>query len=102
MSMPDVLPEEPSDTKQHPESTAVKTESSSPLQWFREGIAGVISLVVLGVAALMLYGTYNYAKDMPATADATTIAARKESYEHQKDIMLYALALLGTVTGYYL
>lgn len=82
--------------------TPPKSESKNPLQWFREGIAGIISLVILAVAASMLWGTYNYAKETPASVDATVISTRKESYERQKDIMLYALALLGTVTGYYL
>lgn len=75
---------------------------SSPLQWFREGIAGAISLVILVIAAVMLYNTYTYARDMPYNADQAVITALKESYERQKDILLYALALLGTVTGYYL
>jgi hypothetical protein len=72
------------------------------LQWFREGVAGIISLVILTIAAMMLYGTYNYVRDTSANADAAVAASRKESYERQKDIMLYTLALLGTVTGYYL
>jgi hypothetical protein len=79
-----------------------KPESSSPLQWLREGIAAIISLVILIIAAIMLYDTYYYVRDTSANADATIAASRKESYERQKDIMLYALALLGTVTGYYL
>jgi len=69
------------------------------LQVAREGMAAVISLVILVLTAITLYGTYDFAKHIPSTADA---AAAKEAYERQKDIMLYALALLGTVTGYYL
>src|SRR6266404_5893811 len=72
------------------------------LQWFREIIAGTISLVILGIAATMLYNTYHYARDAPASSEPSMITSRKESYEQQKDIMLYALAFLGTVTGYYL
>ncbi|HKR11079.1 MAG TPA: hypothetical protein VJT15_03395 [Pyrinomonadaceae bacterium] len=89
-----------------------KSDNSSPkksegegvgvLQWFRESIAGIISLVILAVAALMLLGTFNYAKENPLNGDATTLQLRKDAYDRQKDIMLYALALLGTVTGYYL
>jgi hypothetical protein len=81
---------------------APKPESANPLQWVREGIAGIISLAVLFIAVILLYGTYNYARETPANADAAVAANRKESYERQKDVMLYALALLGTVTGYYL
>jgi hypothetical protein len=80
-----------------------KSEVSSPLQWVREGIAAVISIAILVVTVLMMYGTYSYAaKESPANADANAAIVRKESYDRQKDIMLYALALLGTVTGYYL
>ena len=87
-----------------PVSDARTTNSDSgvPLQWFREGVAGLISVVILVIAAVMLYGTYNYARQTPDNADPTVAATRKDSYERQKDIMLYALALLGTVTGYYL
>jgi hypothetical protein len=82
--------------------TTILTESNGPLQWFREGIAGIISLVILTIAGVMLYGTYNYVRDTTGNADPAIAATRKESYERQKDIMLYTLALLGTVTGYYL
>jgi hypothetical protein len=85
-----------------PKSQTTTSESSSPLQWFREAITAIISLVTLGIAAIMLYDTYAYVRDTSPTADAAIIEARKVSYERQKGIMLYALALLGTVTGYYL
>lgn len=85
-----------------PNNTNNATEGSGLLQWFREGVAGIISLVILAVAALMLYGAFTYARDTPATADTAILQMRKEAHERQKDIMLYAIALLGTVTGYYL
>ena len=85
-----------------PANNANYTTESIGLPWFREGLAGIISLVILAVTAIMLYGAFTYARDTPATTDTALLQMRKEAYEQQKDIMLYALALLGTVTGYYL
>jgi len=36
------------------------------------------------------------------TGDDKQVALKKDAYERQKDLMLYGLSLLGTVTGYYL
>jgi hypothetical protein len=95
----------------HPQSM-VEDSNSSPavaptndvnrLQWFREGVGAIISLVILAVAAVMLYGTHNYAKNLPASTEPAVVQTHKDAYERQKDVMLYAIALLGTVTGYYL
>jgi len=74
-------------------------EVSTALQWFREIITAGISIVVLVLAATMLFGTWQFARTIPAGTD---IMVHKDAYDRQKDIMLYALALLGTVTGYYL
>jgi hypothetical protein len=102
-------PSPPTGTQTSPQTTPVQAqppsvttvaEPGSRLQWFRESMTAAISIVILGLAAITLYGTWNSAKLVPA--DDKTAAAQKESYERQKDIMLYALALLGTVTGYYL
>jgi hypothetical protein len=68
-----------------------KRTSTDPLQVLREGIAVVISLVVLGLAAW--------------TIGQTFLAARGDNvdaYNREKDIMLYVVSLFGTVTGYYL
>jgi hypothetical protein len=74
-------------------------EAATPLQWFREIVTAGIGLVVLALTATMLYGTWQFARTPQTGADA---AAQKEAYDRQKDLMLYALSLLGTVTGYYL
>ena len=71
----------------------------SYMQWFRESMAAIISLVVLALAAAMMYGTFSSASH-PLTG--VSDESNQRAYERQKDIMLYALALLGTVTGYYL
>jgi len=68
-----------------------KRTSTDPLQVLREGIAVVISMVVLGLAAW--------------TIGQTFLAARGDNvdaYNREKDIMLYVVSLFGTVTGYYL
>jgi hypothetical protein len=83
-----------------PPHSEPSTESSTPIQWFRELITGAISVAILVIASVTLYGTWSFARTVPT--DDKMIAAQKEAYERQKDIMLYALALLGTVTGYYL
>jgi hypothetical protein len=65
--------------------------SSDPLQVLREGMATVISMAILGLAAW--------------TIGQTFLAARGDSvdaYNREKDIMLYVVSLFGTVTGYYL
>lgn len=85
-----------------PDQKPARTEATSLLHWFRESVTAIISLVILAIASLMLYGTYSYVRDGGSATDPNVAASRKESYERQKDIMLYALALLGTVTGYYL
>jgi hypothetical protein len=68
-----------------------KRTSTDPLQVLREGMAVVISMVILGLAAW--------------TIGQTFLAARGDSvdaYNREKDIMLYVVSLFGTVTGYYL
>src|ERR1700755_1373302 len=68
-----------------------KRTSTDTLQVLREGIAVVISMVVLGLAAW--------------TIGQTFLAARGDNvdaYNREKDIMLYVVSLFGTVTGYYL
>lgn len=83
-----------------PSHSEPSTEVSTPIQWFRELVTGSISVVILVIASVTLYGTWSFARTVPT--DDKMMVAQKEAYERQKDIMLYALALLGTVTGYYL
>lgn len=68
-----------------------KRTSTDLLQVLREGVAVVISMVVLGLAAW--------------TIGQTFLAARGDNvdaYNREKDVMLYVVSLFGTVTGYYL
>ena len=93
-------------------------KSAAPeLQGLREMMALVISLVVLLLTAYMLYSTFVSAGEVvqvPGPADSASavastnayyervVKAQADAYTRQKDIMLYALALFGTVMGYYL
>jgi ABC-type multidrug transport system fused ATPase/permease subunit len=68
-----------------------KRTSSDPLQVLREGVAVVISMVILGLAAWTIGMTF-----LSARGDSV------DAYNREKDIMLYVVSLFGTVTGYYL
>src|SRR5215467_14409303 len=96
--MPDTQLQSPLNS-QKAQSTTVTSEATL-LQWFREGMTAAISIVILWLTAITLYSTWNTASIVQVEDGKK--AAQKEAYERQKDIMLYAVALLGTVTGYYL
>jgi Na+-transporting methylmalonyl-CoA/oxaloacetate decarboxylase gamma subunit len=75
------------------------------LQWLREGMAVVISVVILALAAVTISETFVSAGStakFPAGADEKTRQYQIDAYNRQKDIMLYVVSLFGTVTGYYL
>ena len=61
-----------------------------------EGMATVLSLVILLVASFFLVDTYLAGRRI--ALEAPQVAA----YGRQKDLLQVAIALLGTVTGYYL
>lgn len=88
------------------------------LQWLRESMAMLISLVILVLSASTMWFTFlaagmTAAPVPPAALGSATTAVstadvekakqyQVDAYNRQKDVMLYALALFGTVTGYYL
>lgn len=75
------------------------------LQWLREGMAVVISVVILVLAAVTISETFVSAGSsakFPPEADEKTRQYQIDAYNRQKDIMLYVVSLFGTVTGYYL
>lgn len=63
----------------------------------RECMAAMISGVILFVSMWAFVSTFSAGREPFATTDA-----RKEAYERQKDLLVIAVGLLGTVTGYYL
>ena len=95
MTDPKPAPSDPT-----PAPAPAPDKAGTVIQGLHETMTTVISLVILVVAVVMLLRTFEYARS--GGKDPTKAAAEKEAYDRQKDVMLYALALLGTVTGYYL
>ncbi len=71
------------------------------LQTIREAITSLISLAIAGIALYLLLDTYNAGKKIAPPAGTPQQKSFDDAYGRQKDLLLYALALLGTVTGYY-
>jgi chromosome segregation ATPase len=90
--------------------TVRESAVSSPegLQWMREGMAVLISAVILALAAWTICQTFlsagTTARTSPysASIDEKARQYQIDAYNRQKDIMLYVVSLFGTVTGYYL
>jgi hypothetical protein len=86
---------------------AADKEGAGGLQWLREIMAVLISLVILVMSAVMMWRTFEAAERtvdprLAAPDMQTAKQLQLEAYSRQKDILLYVLALFGTVTGYYL
>jgi hypothetical protein len=65
----------------------------------REWIAALLSVVILTGAGWAFVRTYEAGAQRFVGDEAP---AAKEAYERQKDLLILAVGLLGTVTGYYL
>jgi hypothetical protein len=91
-----------------PNPTPGPSTSGDRVQVFREGVTSVISLAILGVSIWMMVNTYRFgsqemlSQKSDAQQNAAEVKAMADAFGRQKDLLLYALALLGTVTGYYL
>ena len=79
-----------------------KPAMSDWVQVFREVVTAAISITILWVSVSMLWGTYKYANEKMVSTNALETKSLEDAFGRQKDLVLYALALLGTVTGYYL
>lgn len=79
--------------------TGTSSKSFSPA--LRESIAALISLGIAVIALWLLVDTYLAGRQIEP-ADERQQRLHQDAYTRQKDLLLYALALLGTVTGYYL
>jgi hypothetical protein len=89
---------EKQDTPWKAAQTAAPADTTGA-QLGREAITGLISLAILIVAMWAFVSTFAVGREVFTGAEA---AAKKEAYERQKDLLVIAIGLLGTVTGYYL
>jgi hypothetical protein len=84
------------------------TSSGDRMQIFREIMTALISFVILIASCYMMLDTYVSGKRVIESQQSdekkniAEIRARLDAFGRQKDILLYGLGLLGTVTGYYL
>jgi uncharacterized protein HemX len=78
------------------------------VQLFREVVSAGISISILSVSLWMMADTYRsgrlavLSEKSDEKQNAAEVKAKTEAFGRQKDLLLYALALMGTVTGYYL
>src|SRR4051812_12876102 len=79
-------------------SAAAVPPGDSWSQWFRELIAALVSVVILILAAWMLFETFEVGRSKFGVDDKLAL----DAYSRMKDVLLYVLGFLGTVTGYYL
>jgi uncharacterized membrane protein YjgN (DUF898 family) len=68
----------------------------------REIVAAVIGLSILVATLYMLVRTFNFSAYSFGDEASASARAMLAAYARQKEMVLYGLSLLGTVTGYYL
>ena len=79
----------------------------TPLQWFREIVTAVIALTIVALASWSIVATFCTAKyptwkNQPAPdVVKAELDGRDKAFGREKDVLLYVLGLMGTVTGYF-
>jgi hypothetical protein len=71
------------------------------IDWLREIVTALLAAAIVVIALWMLVDTYIGGSTV-WRGDETATRALELAYNRQKDVLLLALSLLGTVTGYYL
>ncbi len=91
-----------------PDPPSVVPAHGEGVQVFREVVAAFVALAILASSMWMLVDTFRSGRlafesvKTDKVLHDEEVKAKSEAYGRQKDLLLYALALLGTVTGYYL
>ncbi len=88
-----------------PKPDDVASPASMGLQWLREIVTAAIAITILAIASVMLMETFHSARYVAVNgtneAQQAERQLREKAFGSEKDILLYVLALLGTVTGYF-
>ncbi|MDQ2733356.1 MAG: hypothetical protein M3Y56_17035 [Armatimonadota bacterium] len=92
--------------RESPSDGAVPPQQPMVVLYLHEIIAAIIALIVVGVTAYFLLNVFaDASKDFSKGSGNMTpaqLSLEKDRYERERDVLLYSLALMGTVTGYYL
>lgn len=105
-------PDPPDSAPALPGHSSLPPTKTNAILWLKEVVAAVLALAISGSALWMLLGTYNAAaQEIPVderVLDETQTPlleaqerARLEQLSGQKDILLVAIGLFGSVLGYY-
>lgn len=71
------------------------------LTGLKEIITALLAVTVLVVCAYMLVRTFNLGASRIDVGDDDTVKSMQDAFSRAKDVLLYALSLLGAVIGYY-
>lgn len=98
----------PTPAASSPSPAPAASTTGDRVQIFRELVTALISIAILWVSVWMMVNTYRagsqemLSQKSDEKQNAAEVKAMADGFGRQKDLLLYALALLGTVTGYYL
>lgn len=77
------------------------SEKPTWTEGLREVISALVSAVIVVAAMYMLWRTFGVAGEPIPLVDGKPNSMLADAYQRQKDILLIAMGLFGTVTGYY-
>ena len=77
------------------------TDKPTWTEGLREVVSALLSAAIALAAMYMLWRTFGVAGEPIPLVDGKPNPGLTDAYQRQKDILLIAMGLLGTVTGYY-
>lgn len=71
------------------------------LTGLKEVVTALLALTLLALCAYMLVHTFNLGAQKADAGDEDAVKSLQDAFTRAKDVLLYALSLLGAVIGYY-